>query len=372
MENQEKKRGSFLPLMFIGLITVFFLQYLNDDPPADPESQSKSQSTKDVKDAKDKFQDSSTPSPKRIHTKNDFQFSKAASPNSSQEEVIETDTFFVILSSRGGRIKQFYVKSNDDLLIPQEVIAETNDPIAKKQQALEITRGLGMDFQPHIYYSGEQAQQLAEPILNGAAFQRLGTKSVAKIGVHEISYSLPLRFRGQNMELSKIYRFYKGENYFRQITILRNLERRALDLSFQFEGKKHYGSLFYKPFSDLGPETAAEEQGSSALNASGRFFYYNKDLKKRSNHYQSGGGGCAFPTGCTSLDKGGLYSSYVEAPNSLEFMGSHSRYFLAYTEFLTTEQNDMQRPDGFVYKNEPDPKGQAAMTAIFNRLSLGS
>ena len=340
---------------------------MNNEPPKDSGSPSKAESST----AKDKARAPDIASSSSIHAKNDFKFSRATQANPSQEKSIETDRFFVILSRRGGRIKHFYVKSHATLKLPQQVIAESKDSIAKEKRALEITRGMGMDFQPHIYYSGEQAEQLAKPILNGAAFQDLGTKSASQIGAYQISYSLPLRFGRKNMELSKVYRFYEGENYFRQITILRNLERRALDLSFKVEGKKHYGSLFYKPFGDLGPQTSPQEQDSTTLGGSGRFFYYDKELKKRSNFYQGNGGGCGFPLGCTSLDQSGLYSSYLDKPNSLEFMGSHSRYFLAYTEFLTTKQNDMQRPDGFVYKNEPDPKEQAAMTAVFLNFRLG-
>lgn len=364
MESQEKKSSSFLPLIFLGLITVFFLQYLNDDPPSKAQSKKEAPQSTNAKLASPSL---SPDSSKVIRVKNDFRFPKLAKQSHSQEKnaEISTDRFFVLLSRRGGRISRFYVRSHDDLRIPQEVIRESKDPIAKKQQALEVTRGLGMDFQPHIYYSGEQAEQLGEPVLNEAAFQSPGVQSEAEIGVHEVSYSLPLRFRGQRMELRKIYRFYQGEHYFRQITVLRNLERRAIDLSFQIDGKKYYGSLFYKPFSDLGPQLSTEEQSSVNLGDSGRFFYYDNDLKKRSNYYQAGGGGCAFPFGCTRLDQSGLYSSYLENPNSLQFMGSHSRYFLAYTEFLSTEENDMQRPDGFVYKNETDPKGQEAMTAVF-------
>ena len=370
MDEQRQKRGSFLPLMLIGLITIFFLQYLNNDPPPNTDSKSKAQRGNEA--AKSTGKKESRVKGSRIpRSQKDFQFARLSGVTSSQEQSLETDRFLAVLSRRGGRIKSFYIKSSKDLNIPQQLITESKDPLAKKHQALEITQGLGMDFQPHIYYSGEQAKQLADPILNQAAFQSKAKKSASGIGVHEASYSLALRFRGQSMELRKVYRFYEGENYFRQITVLRNLERRKLDLSFKVEGKKYYGSLFYRPFGDLGPEAFPEEQSSIALGGSGRFFYYDKSLEKRSNYYQSGAGGCGFPLACTSLDQEGAYSSYVEKPNSLEFMGSHSRYFLAYTEFLTSEENDMQGPDGFVYKNGLEPKEEAGMTAIFSEFRLG-
>ena len=374
MDNQTQKRSSFLPLLFIGLITVFFLQYLGNDPSPekDPSSESKTQTKKEVgKKVDAKKKETRGRVSRNARAQNDFRFPKAPPPTSSQEQSIETEPFFVILSRRGGRIKHFYLKSHSSLEIPKQVIAESKDPIAKKYKALEITRGLGMDFQPHIYYSGEQAKQLSDPILNNASFQFRGEKSAPKIGAQEISYSLGLSFRGQRMELRKLYRFYKEENYFRQITILRNLERREIDLSFNFEGKKYYGSLFYKTLGDLGPDSPSERQNPVALGGSGRFFYYGDSLQKRSNAYQSGGGGCGFPAGCTSLDQDGLYSSYIEKPNSLKFMGSHSRYFLAYTEFLISAQNDLQHPDGFAYKNGLDPPEEAGMTAIFSEFRLG-
>ena len=152
MDQQGQKRGSFLPLLFIGLITVFFLQYLGNEPPSKSKPQSEAQSTKQDQN---KPQAAKKPYALNSRAKNDFQFPRAAKAHSSRmESSITTDKFFVILSRRGGRIKHFYVKSHDKFLIPQQVITESKDPIAKEHRALEITQGLGMDFQPHLYYYG--------------------------------------------------------------------------------------------------------------------------------------------------------------------------------------------------------------------------
>ena len=112
---------------------------------------------------------------------------------------------------------------------------------------------------------GEQAEQLAKPILNEAAFQSPKEKSAPKIGVYEISYSLALRFRKKNMELRKIYRFYKSENYFRQITILRNLERQALDFSFEARGKKILWSPLLQSLWRPGPSYPKPETKRNGL-----------------------------------------------------------------------------------------------------------
>ena len=360
MDSQQKKSNPFsslMPIMLFGLGTVFFLQYFGSDSPPKPAPNAPTpkagESEKNIPFRKQA----------RRSQRNDFRFAKGSGETVS----VETESYFVVLSSRGGRIERFYLKSGNDLVIPKQVIAESLDSAAEKYKAIEISSGNGMDFQFHLYYLGEHSDQLGEPFLNQASFRTLDIQQNQEAGVKEVSYVLPLTFRRSRLELKKIYRFYNQENYFRQITVLRNLESRSVDLRFQKDGKEYFGDLFYKPFGDISPLP----KDNSPIDSSGKFFYYAGELKTRTNIYNRAGGGCGFPAGCTSLDKDGLYSSYLNAADTLDFMGSHSRYFFAYTEFLSAKSNPLHLPDGFIYKNEMDASGKEAMTAVFSGFELG-
>ena len=285
-----------------------------------------------------------------------------------EQTSFQTERFLVKLSSRGGRIERLYLKNHAGIGIPSQAIKKMGDAFAIQNNAMEITLGNGMDFQPHLYYSGRQAEQLGKPALNQALFQIKKQSHNETLDISEVHYHLPFSFRGKRLELSKIYRFYPKENHFRQITVLRNLENSEFNFSFKQDGKQIYGALFFKPFGDLGP---MEGEVSSVLGGSERFFYYNGELKRRVNSYRSSSGGCAGPLfGCTSLDKEGLYSNYVEAPNTLSLMGATSRYFFAYAEFLKPSNNALQAPDGFIYKNISSLYDKEAMTSVFKEFRL--
>ncbi len=367
MENQERKSStvsSLLPVMLLSFLAIFVLQYFTSDSTQNSPKESTTPEGDDV--PLDNQRTSTSNSNGNIRTKaakyssrqNDFRFTKG---RNGKKDTIQTEKYYIVLSSRGGRIERFYIKSNPTLLIPEKIIEKSQDLISERYKALEITNGNGMDFQFHLYYSAENAEQLASPPLNGADFRAREIQWNREIGVSEISYSLPLRFRKKRLELKKVYRFYEKENYFRQITILRNLGSKEFDLSFYHGGKVHYGALFYKVFGDIGPIPKV----ATNLDNSGRFFHYGDQLEKRGNLYEKKGGGCGFPFGCTSLDKGGSYTYYDNAKDTLKFMGGHSRYFLSYTEFLAPQDSPLHLADGFVYKNERDVSGKEAMSAAF-------
>ena len=363
--NEKSPLGSIMPILFLGLLGIVALQLFTGDT--------------QKKETGNKPQDvtgNSVTSPSRTRTINkkiktaDFIFRRIKRGTTQN---VETDNYFIQLSTRGARIERLYLKSREDLKLPLQVIERNKDPLAIQHNALELTRNHGMDFQPHIYYSGDYAEQLASPPLNQAAFQLLPKNINEKLKVQEVAYTLPLNFRGHRLKLHKVYRFYPSENYFRQITILRNLEKKEMNLSFEQNGKLAYGSLFFKTFGDLGPKESQDNETamSDGIGNSGRFFYYNGSLTKRNNHYNSGGGGCGFPMGCTSADQTGIYTKYLDASNTLQFSGSNSRYFFAYSEFLAPKENHIHQPDGFIYKNAPDMEGQETMTNVFLNFRLG-
>lgn len=346
-ENQKQDQpgpaSSFLPVFIIGALVILGMQFFTD--------------------SSDDRMPPPSPRPADFDPGNygDFVFPTGGR---GDEITVETGYFVAKLNTKGGRISGMYIESHDQLKIPETVIATTGDPLAKKYQAIEITRGNGMDFQFHTYADSIYPGQLALPPLNDALFRLEGVDHDDRTGVHEVRFSLPLRFvRKQpridhRLELIKVFRFLPAENYFRQITVLRNLER---------EPFVYPGDMFYKPFGDLGPNP--EVNDARTLSSFGRFFYYNGEIKHRSN-YASGAGGACFPFGCSSTDRTGLYTWYDDAPNTLGLIGASSRYFFAYTEFLDEGANTLHVPDGLLYKNEKDLSGREAFTVFFRKPRL--
>ena len=348
-----------LPLLLISLVTIFALQYFN--PPKSPPS-----SPEVVKNTPPSPKKNNNTASSQSSSLRDFTFPKSIS---IQNKIIETDRYLVKLSSLGARIQKLYLKSHDNLQIPKEAIENNIDPFGKKHQALEITYNNGMDFQPHLYYFGEYAKQLGSPTLNQATFSQKNYDSTKDLNTQQIQYQSKIYFRRKPLLIHKIYRFYKNENYFRQITILQNIGSQEFNLDFQLDQKTYQGALYYKTFSDIGPYE--KEKYVSPVGLSARFFYYNSEFIQRNNIYSSSGasGGCS---GSCSADKAGKYTSYTEQPNSLEFMGSQSKYFLAYNEFLAPQGSQLNRPDGIAYKNLSDEDNKESMTAIFANFSLAS
>ena len=239
---------------------------------------------------------------------------------------------------------------------------------------MEITRGSGMDFQFHLYYGGRHSHQLANPSLNQAPFILDGIQRNETTGVTEVVFRLPnVKLKGRSMEIRKIYRFMKGENYFRQITVLRNMDAKEFRLTCPNSEK--LCDLFYKPFGDLGPAPTAESSSQEQAHY-GRFFYYGDELVTRTNKPADGkkGGGCSLlPFGCSNPDSDGVYTTrYNSIPDGLQLMGSHSRYFIAYTDFMTDKSPPLDKPDGLVYKNTTDLDGRESQTAAFHRFRLSA
>ncbi|MCB1140203.1 MAG: membrane protein insertase YidC [Leptospiraceae bacterium] len=328
MSEEKQNQGSLtslIPILLLGVATYFMFQFMNDGdkPPQTnvPE----------------------VPSDRR----NDFKFEKG----SGQETIIETEHAVYVLASEGGRIARLYLKRTANMHVPDSLIEESDDPLVKKYKALEVTRGFGMDFQPHLFYLPPLEERLGNPLLNSGAFKQDGPHKQGKIT--EVKFTLPLTFLGHRLELTKLYRFYDGESFFRQITVLRNLEKETFLLG---------GDMFYRTFGDLGPKPVSEN--SRVLQSYGRFFYYNDELTQ--THGPGGSGGSFFS--CSS-NSNKPYNSFTEKDNSLQFMGSTSRYLVAYSHFLNPE-NPLPSPDGVVQKGQVSPDGRATFTAVFDKLRL--
>jgi YidC/Oxa1 family membrane protein insertase len=347
MESNQKDsaRGglsSILPVFLVGAAVILLMQVMNPKP------------------------EQTNPTPRPV-TENmydatkygDFEFPKGPGTDIS----IETGHFVAKLSSQGGRITGMYLESHDNLTIPQNVITVSDDPVARKYEALEVTRGNGMDFQFHVYADEFRPEQLGIPPLNEARFRLDHVRTDEETGIQEVRFSLPLRFVRKDpainhrLELVKIFRFLPKENYFHQVSVLRNAERDEF---------VYGGDLFFKPFGDMGP--LPDVHDARTLSSFGRFYYYNDELENRSNHSSAFGGGC-LPFGCGS-DESGPYTSKTAHPNTLEFMGVTSRYFFAYTQFLGNQANPLHTPDGIKMRNAGDPVGREAFTAFFNRFRL--
>ncbi|MCB1175312.1 MAG: membrane protein insertase YidC [Leptospiraceae bacterium] len=357
--NANKSASSFMPVLLVGLLFILGIQlFLSpDDDKKKPEGPVPEQEAP-----------GSEPLLTPAHLR-DFQFPRAGAFD--KDIRIDTGKHLVILSPRGGRIKSFYVKSDGSLLLPRNVTAVSQDEIERDLNAIEITRHNGMDFQPHLYFSGDGAAQLGMPSLNDARFELERVDKTADGEFTEIRFRLaPLMFENHRLELRKIYRFIKGENYFRQITVLRNLEKKEFKLSCP--NTRGVCDLYFKPFGDLGPPPG-KELDQRTLSSYGRFFYYGDELITRSSKPAGKkGGACSFlPFGCSDPDDDGQYTlAYNNIPNGLRFAGSSSRYFIAYTDFMDEHSTPLHQPDGVVYRNTNDLDGRRAWTVAFHRFRL--
>ncbi len=353
MENKEQSPlgslSSLLPIFLVGALAIIVFQtwFAPEKPKPQP------QQTQEQQRAEQETSGLAN-----------FQFASLPANDAGRIINIDSKHLYARLSTRGGRVTALYLKEHDEFTLPAQVLAETDDPVAIEQRALEVTRGAGMDFQPHLYYYGPYGEQLANPPLNNAAFKLDGVSRDEKTGVQEVRFSLPLTLNGHRLELIKIFRFLPEENYFRQITAIRNVEKKE----FRWGGAANLAPIYFKPFGDLGPLPPPGD--NPALYAYGRFYRYNNELQTRLNAAGGGSAGCANPLGCGRVDKAGQYTWQNEFPDSLELLGAKSRYFFAYTEFMNDGVNALNRPDGLAYANQEDPTGKNAFTAIFDSFKL--
>lgn len=332
--SQENKSPltSLLPIVILGVGAVLMMQIL--DPGKKPEQKP-------------------VPGPSQgASSRNDFEF-----PAGGEARSIEVDAGpnIYILNTQGGRIERVYVKHSDSVRLPDAVLNESADAIEKDRRALEVTLGNGMDFQPHIYYSagGQGAEPLAHPRLNDAIFKV--EESTPATGVREVRFTLPVEFKKHRLELIKVFRFLEKESFFHQITVVRNLENRPFTLG---------GDLFFKPFAGVGP--GPESDTSREMAYFGRFINYNDSLSRLPG-YGAGGSGWF---GCSGGDKG-PFTLYLEAPDTLSYFGAHSRYFIMYTRFLSTDSK-LSSLDGAVVTNNPSLKSDAFYTGIYKNFTLAA
>ncbi len=348
---------SFLPVLILGGLTIFLLQYFQT-----PEKKSPQPGTAPL--------DHQSPAGKpETGPKNPDLVDFTVRGGAKKAERIQVDTGFyrIILNSQGGRIEALYLKSHDELTIPAAVIKNSQDPIAMDSLGVEVTRGNGMDFQPFLYLGNtrDYQDQLAVPALNSSLFQLEGPLYDERSGIHEVRFVLPVTLKKKRLEIVKIFRFFRGENFFRQITVLRNTEK---------ENFEWPGWLFFKPFGDIGP--APEDQNTTVLATYGRFHRNNGELHQRPNLPPSRSF-FSFLSCSKGPDPDRVYSDYPEhmqgPGGTTEFIGSNSRYFFTYANFLTAGEGSVsQRPDGVVYRNHIDPTGKEALTAVYRNFRLGA
>lgn len=333
-DNQQPANPltSLLPVMILGVGTILLFNYLGSDPEPVQVTEPTVEEASDL---------------------NDFRFPQAGA---EREIVVKTKHANYVLSAKGARIKKVYLNNREEVPLPERYIESSEDPREKEFNAIEVTRGHGMDFQLHLYYRGKGARQMGDPSLNNAVFRAEGPETSPDGKITEVRFIAPVSFNGHRLELMKVYRFLEGESFFRQITSLRNLDGTPFDLSDY--------QIYYRTFGDMGPDPESENE--RILQTYGRFFHY--DDSNQVFHGIRGGGGGGFLS-CGGSQQPGPYTVYSEAPDSLEFVGSNSRYLIAYSRFLPTE-NTLNRPDGTAVLNKIDPKGRATFTAFFSGVKL--
>lgn len=342
MNQQDQKKGplsSLLPVMIMGLAIVIAMRFFQKSDKKPPE-----QAPPHVDETV----------PKRLA---DFEFPKASVGSTGELIEVDTGVFHARLSEVGGRIYRFYLKSRDELPLPDSVIDQSGDEMAKKLKALEVTRDNGMDFQPHLYYRRPGSQnywQIKSPPLNEGRFRSEQLRRDEKSGKQEVRFSIPLRFKGHRLELIKLYRFFPREHFFRQITVLLNRENREFNLGG--------GDLFYKTFGDIGPL----EESKYTRTPPTRFYYYGEKLQEKKVGVKDGGG-CMGGLFCGSGN--GEEVNITAHPNTLEFLGGTSRYFFAYSKFIGSP-NTEPSPDGLIMVDKDDPTGRETGTAFFSNFRL--
>lgn len=345
--NQDKKSSmtSFLPILILGIAAIAVMQVLNP-----PDEKNKKQPL----ELEQKKEQTNQPGPVQKEVAQsqlaDFVFKNTAP---AKEIVYDSGTNVYVLNTEGGRIERVYVKSRPTLPIPDTVIEKTNDATSEKYRALEITMGNGMDFQPHIYFKDQGSDQLAHPLLNSAIFRL--DESIENDQVKEIKFSLPVTFKGHRLEIIKRFRFLKNENFFHQITEIKNLESTQFELG---------GDLYFKPFAGIGPGPI--DDSSRELTYFGRFIRYDDSLSRLPS-YGSGGSGWF---GCGGGDKG-PFTLYLNNPGSVEYMGAHSRYFIAYARFLSSNKEEHHSSlDGLIVTNNPSLESNAFYTGVVRGFKL--
>lgn len=326
---QEKKQelaSSLLPILLLGIATILTFQFFDFE-------RSKPSVQNQVQDYEQKEK-------KEF---NDFSFENK---NLSEQLItVETEKNVIILNSKGGKIEKIYVKSTPSVNIPKSIIINSPDSLEKKYNALEITRNKGMDFQLHLYKN-----QLLEPFLNQGIFE---SKISENQDLIQIQFLKKIQFKDHNLILYKIYRFLKKENFFHQITIVQNIDDKDFILN---------GDLFFKTFSALGPEPE-DKENSRILASYGRFYKYNDSLKTL-----PGFGVDQSIFSCNGTQKG-TYSIFSEKEDSLSYLGINSRYFIAYSKFIESE-NRLHLPDGIVILNHPPYDGSGTFTTVFLNFQL--
>ena len=373
MSNQKEASNplqSITPILIIGLITYFALQYFN--PSTKTSVSNKNEISKNINSEENSKNKKEGFDYNKKSNLSNFNFIKPNNLNSKIEKInFQTDNYFVTLDPIGGRINKLYLKSKKEYPIPKQAILKSNDNFSIENNALEVTLYEGLDFQPHLYYFGENSFELGDPILNHAIFTlQNNTTTTATTesnkDIQEFIFTAPISFKNQKLELIKIYRFFKEENFFQQITVLKNLEKKEFNLDFTQNNQKYRGSLFYKPFSDIG---SIDNLVPESMGVAGRFFLYNNSLNQRPNIYNANttnsGGGCNSNSNPT-----GTHSSEVKYENGLTFIGSHSRYFFGYNEFITSNNSFLNMPDGYVYKNFTNVGSKETMSAVFLNFAL--
>jgi YidC/Oxa1 family membrane protein insertase len=340
-KGNEATLSALLPLLIFGAAAFFFIQYFDKNKKPEPAAPPKLESANDS-----------------VPAGEDLIFRRGDGVRNN----IETSNYVAIISSRGGRVEKLYLKSNELLKIPNSVIAETGDKIALEKKSLEVTRGNGLDFQPHVYFWDQDRlrfiQMDVQP-LNEALFNLDGMERDAKTGIGEIRFSLPVVFKGDRLKITKVYRFLPDDYYFHQITTIQNLESRPFSLG---------GDLFYKTFGDIGPIPDPEDPFSASRFT--RFYNYNDTLTTDLTIQGSGSGFSCSGFGCSSKKDNGNYKVLHDSPDALSFTGSTSKYFFAYSKFLGGDRSKLAAPDGLILSVLDDPTGRTASTAVFKDFRL--
>ncbi|MCS7204208.1 MAG: YidC/Oxa1 family membrane protein insertase [Leptospiraceae bacterium] len=326
-QNSQNQMSSLVPILILGITTIILFQFLDFSQRTPSESKL------------------TTPQKETNITRIDFSFQNQNLQ--IQEYIIENDRNVFVLSSKGGRVERVYLKSSESVNIPKVIIEQSQDPLEKQYNALEITRRKGMDFQLHLYKN-----QLGNPILNEAIFNTEVQNVDEKIT--QILFSKDIAFKDYKFTLYKIYRFLKEENFFHQIVILQNQTDRDFVLN---------GDLFYKPISALGPNPEDVESGRE-LAMFGRFYHYNGSLNTLFGFSpDTGFFGCFSPPP-------GKFEVHTQNPDTLRYVGVNSRYFISYAQFLETNEK-LHLPDGVIIENYPPLDGSSTFSVVFSDFSLG-
>jgi YidC/Oxa1 family membrane protein insertase len=258
--------------------------------------------------------------------------------NPREKTFLYTDRYYLELDTLGGRVTRFFLRNyqaknrKHDFRRGNRVTELIIN--GKKEKALEITEGDGMNFQIFTKKS-----QIAKPMLDKANFrlQEISEKNESKkVSRDEVVFSIRLRIGKDKIELNKVYKIFQGENFFHFSYSLRNLSKNVV--YFGNNKSRYFLSYLHR----LGPlkgeklEDDTYEVGNLTAMDIGNYynFYFKGDSLEKITSVE---GGSSFL--CSAPKPEFTSSPVIDEEEPVLYIGSSSKYFVSLMAILNRHGN---------------------------------